>query len=157
MSERVTIEEYFMGRDLAYPEECTLDIQRNAVHLLESVNALLEFAAMQKIEPLAGQNGYVASGWRPPAVNDKTSNAAKASAHLLGLAVDLRDHADRSLARWCLRNLDRLEGLGLYMEDPRWTPNWVHLQVRAPGSGKRVYVPSTAPALALALPEQALA
>ena len=40
------------------------------------------------------------------------------------------------------------------MEDPQWTPTWVHLQIVPPGSRRRVYIPSSKPALAAKLPEQ---
>lgn len=156
MERAITPEQLFMGRDTAYREEWTLQIARNGLLLLDAVNPLIELSALQGITPQAlGPWGYVASGWRPKAVNDKTSNAAKSSAHLEGLAVDLHDWPDRRFARWCLRNLAHLTRLGLYAEDPRWSPTWLHLQIRAPGSGHRVFIPSSAPPLALALPEQA--
>lgn len=149
----LTLAQYWNGRDDAYQEECTLAIRRNAAALLAAVNTLLKCAEDDGVTALG-----VSSGWRPQAVNDRTSNAGKHSRHISGEAVDLTDHPDRSLARWCLRNLDRLAGLRLWMEDPRWTgaaaSPWVHLQSVPPGSGKRVYVPSSAPALAIALPEQ---
>lgn len=148
-----------MGRDEAYAADCTLAVRRNAAALLAAVNTLLRCAAADGVEPGIDEHtrNHVASGWRPAGVNARTSNAGKRSTHISGQGIDLQDLDDRSLARWCLRNLDRLEGLGLYMEDPRWTPSWVHLQSVPPGSGKRVYVPSTAPALAVKLPEQATA
>jgi hypothetical protein len=154
----ITASQYWMGRDTLYRLELTPEIRTNAAYLLAGVNALLVLAAGDGVVPGIDEKtgNYVASGWRPLAINDRTSHAAKSSTHILGLGVDLQDHRhERLLARWCLRKLQHLERLGLYMEDPRWTPDWVHLQRRAPGSGKRVYVPSSAPALALALPEQA--
>lgn len=154
----ITLEQFYMGRDKAYSEEWTLQIARNAIETVEKINAVLEVAALQQITPQAlGLYGYIASGWRPTAVNDKTSHAAKFSPHILALAGDLHDWPDRRLARWCLRNLDVLERLGLWMEMPRWTGGskpWVHLQVRSPASGRRVFIPSSAPPLALALPEE---
>lgn len=148
----ITLREYYMGRESAYSEDFTLEIARNASNLLAAVNTLLKCAEDDGVTALG-----VASGWRPSRVNDLTSHAAAHSAHLTGRAVDLRDHPDRQLARWCLRNLTILEKLELWMEDPRWCPSWTHLQSVAPGSGKRVFIPSNAPALALALPEQAAA
>jgi hypothetical protein len=152
----ITLQQYWTGRDEAFPEDCTLAVRRNAAALLAAVNTLLKCAAEDRVAPGIDEHTWnqVASGWRPPSVNARTSNAGKHSTHITGQGVDLQDHADRRLARWCLRNLDRLEGLGLYMEDPRWTPSWLHLQCVPPASGKRVYIPSSAPALALALPEQ---
>lgn len=145
-----------MGRDSAYAGEVTAGLRTNAAKTVDRVNLLLERAAAEGIEPAidAKSASQVASGWRPRAVNEATSNAAKSSTHIVGLAVDLRDTPDRDLARWCCRNLGELEELGLYMEDPQWTPTWVHLQIVPPHSGRRVYVPSTAPAMVAALPEQ---
>jgi hypothetical protein len=153
----ISLEQYWMGRELLHAAELTPPVRKNAVALLFAVNELLRRAALEGVEPGIDEHtgNEVASGWRPLGVNARTSNAAGKSSHIVGLGVDLQDHADRRLARWCLRNLDVLEELGLYMEDPRWSPSWVHLQLRPPGSGKRVYVPSSAPAIALALPEQA--
>lgn len=149
-----------MGRDKKFPADLTPEIRRNAALLLKRVNRLLEIAAREGIRPSQDvrTGTAVASGWRPKAVNDATPNAGKKSCHVTGQAIDLRDHVpDRALARWCLRSRDRLEEIGLWMEDPRWTPNWVHLQAVPPGSGMRVYVPTTAPALVAALPEQQVA
>ncbi len=151
----ITLEQYWMGRDAKYPAELTAEIRHHAEQLVAKVNNLLAFADADGVAPATSSRGdAIASGWRPPAVNDATTNAAKSSKHRTGQAVDLADGADRGLARWCLSNLDALEQIGLWMEDPRWTPTWVHLQLVPPGSGKRVYVPSTAPALAQALVEQ---
>lgn len=160
----ITITQYFMGRDEAYAAECTLQIRRNAASLLLPVNALLSLAAAEGVTPWRGDHdGFpsdVVSGWRPHSVNDATSHAGKFSAHLDALALDMRDAPDRRLARWSLRNAHPgglLEQHGIYMEDPRWTPSWVHWSTRVPGSGHRVFIPSAAPPLALALPEQAVA
>lgn len=145
-----------MGRDEAYREDLTFEVRRNVLSLLAAVNELLDRAAAEGILPGVDEHthNHVASGWRPAGVNARTANAGKRSTHISGRGIDLQDLEDRSLARWCLRNLDQLTTLGLWMEDPRWTPSWVHLQIVPPGSGKRVYVPSTSPALASALPEQ---
>lgn len=153
----ILLDQYWMGRDEEYPDDLTDEVRDNAGLLLERVNRLLESAAAKDVNPAidATTGTFVASGWRPRTVNDSTRNSGKNSRHIVGLAIDLRDTVpERPLARWCLRNLDLLEEIGLWMEDPQWTPTWVHLQAVPPGSGRRVYVPSTAPALAAALPEQ---
>lgn len=159
----ITRDMYFRGRDKSYAGEFTVEIARNASTLLERVNALLELAAAEGVTPGVDQVtlNAVASGWRPAGVNARTANAATASTHLLGLGIDIQDqHPGRPLARWCLRNLGQLERIGLWMEDPRWTGGknnndpWVHLQARPPRSGNRVYIPSSAPPGAPALPEQ---
>ena len=126
-----------MGRDLKYP--CSDEIKTNALETIKRTNELKLIYGIKE--------DIVASGWRPSAVNDATCNAAKGSTHLTGQALDTKD-PNRRFAKWCLQNLHELEEIGLWMEDPRWTPTWVHLQTVPPRSGKRVYVPSTKPALA---------
>lgn len=147
---------YHNSRDHLYAAELTPAIRDNVRELLGRVNLLLTWASQDNIRPAidAATGTHVASGWRPAAINDATANAAAASKHLTGQAVDLRDNGTRDLARWCLRNLDLLEEIGLYMEDPQWTPSWVHLQIVPPGSRRRVYCPSTRAPLAAKLPEQ---
>ncbi len=152
----ITVEQYFMGRDLVYALEVTQGLRANAAKLVDRVNLLLDRAAADGVAPGIDEKtgNDVASGWRPRAVNERTANSGKNSTHIAGLGVDLQDTPNRDLARWCVSNLDVLEELGLYMEDPQWTPDWVHLQIVAPGSGRRVYIPSTKPPLVAALPEQ---
>ena len=145
----IYLEEYFMGRDKTHATELTDEIMENAVALVDKINSLLQYAAADGV-PING----VASGWRPNGINEATSNAAKHSKHLTAHGCDVKDIPSRAFARWCLRNEDLLVEIGLWMEDPRWTPTWVHLQDIPPGSGKRVYIPSTKPPLADKLPEQ---
>lgn len=146
----ITIDQYWMGRDRGYRDVLTPEIVANAQITVDKANQLL--AAFEDETRIVIDT--VASGWRPPVVNSGTKNAAVGSKHLTARAVDVRDTPDRDLARWCLRNLDVLDDIGLWMEDPQWTPTWVHLQIVPPGSGRRVYVPSTQPPLAKLLPEQ---
>jgi hypothetical protein len=131
----VTKAEVLMGRDKLYPSEYTQEISDNIDSLLIPVN---------EARYACGFPWHVDSGWRPKAVNDATSNAAKASNHMKGLAVDFAD-PDGKLREWVLANLPLMASLGLYFEDFRWTKGWVHFQIVAPGSKHRIYVPSTAP------------
>lgn len=152
----ITLDDYWMGRDARYPHAMTDLVRANATLLLGRVNLLLSWAYVEHVTPAldAHTGTHVASGWRPKAINEATSNAAAASKHLTGQGIDLRDNGTRDLARWCLNNLDALEEIGLWMEDPQWTPSWVHLQSVPPGSRRRVYCPSSKPPLAALLPEQ---
>lgn len=152
----ITLQDYWMGRDAQYGAELTPEIVQNAELLMQRVGALLERAAAENVAPGIDDITCtcVASGWRPKSVNDKTSNASATSLHLKGLGIDLREAPGRALARFCLRNLDLLAELELWMEDPRWTPTWVHFQAGAPGNNERVFIPSSAPPLVAALPEQ---
>lgn len=154
----ITVAQYFMGRDSRYPKTLTLVIKTNAALWVHRVSQLLALAAADGVEPGIDEvtGNFMASGWRPPEVNDRTANAAATSTHLTGEGGDLQENGSgRPLARWCLRNLDKLAAIGLWMENPQWTPTWVHLQTKPPKSGNRVYIPSTAPAKAPPLPEQA--
>lgn len=89
----------------------------------------------------AGIEGMLRSGWRPAAVNAGVPGAATHSTHITGEAVDIAD-SDGSLRAWVARNLGELERLGLYMEDGRTTPTWLHVQTKPPASGHHVYIPS---------------
>ena len=153
----IHLEQYWMGRDRTHGAELTPEVTANAVVLVERINHVLACAAADDVCPeIHPETGtFVASGWRPRAVNDATPYAGRTSKHVIGCAVDLRDPSpQRALARWCLRNRTILEEVELWMEDPRWTPTWVHLQSIPPVSGNRVFVPSDTPPLVAALPEQ---
>lgn len=156
----LTLESYFIGpdgvrRDEVYADECTDEIRANAEGLIPKVNALLERMEADgvPIEDDENTGSPSHSGWRSKVVNEHTANAADHSRHLDGHADDLKD-PQRALATWAVNNLDVLEELGLYIEDPRWCPTWLHVQDVPPGSGHRCYIPSTAPAKCAALPGQ---
>lgn len=120
--------EILMGRDNSEP--LTKEMSYNLFNLLPRVN-LVRFEY--------GKPLYVSSGYRPPSIN-KSVGGSKNSAHLLCEAVDFKD-PNGYFAKWCLNNLHILKKAGLYMEDPRWTPGWVHLMSRAPASKSRVFIP----------------
>lgn len=150
-----------MGRDKTHAAELTDEIRRNAATTVALVNELLAEAEADGVIPGtdSATGTPVASGWRPAGINARTANAAKKSTHMFGLAVDLQDIPPvRPLARWCLKNQVVLERLGLWMERPQWTAGtngrdpWVHLQTVPPGSGRRVYIPSSATPQADPLP-----
>lgn len=135
---------FYDGRDEAYRDELTDEIRRNAEATVARANELLKRAGFEHV-------CSVNSGWRPRRVNAATPNASATSHHLSGRAVDLPDPR-RALAAWCVANLKVLAEIGLWMEDPRWTydengDHWVHVQTVPPKSGRRVFVPSTAPAI----------
>mgnify|MGYP001567219378 CR=1 FL=1 len=133
----ITLDAYFMGRNLTHSEEVTDEILTNATLTVAKVNDLLSRAGRSDIHT-------VNSGWRPKAINDATANAASSSRHLTAQACDISD-VDRTLSTWCVDNLSVLKEIGLWMEDPRWCPTWIHLQSVPPKSGKLVFIPSSAP------------
>ena len=131
----ISKKELLMGRDKKYASEYTKEVSDNLDKLLIPLNILRK---------RYGKPMYVSSGWRPAAVNASLSNAAKKSNHMKGLAADFKD-PDGKLRDWVVKHLEWLAGLGLYMEDFRWTPGWVHFQIVAPRSKNRVFVPSARP------------
>ena len=115
----ITLKDYLMGRDTTHKSELTEQIKENANKLLNKVNLLLA--------ELGYKSCKVSSGWRPPSLNKTITNAAKASAHQTGEAIDL------------------LEKYDLYREDGDFTKgkytNWCHLQTRPTKSGNRIFKP----------------
>ena len=134
----ISKDEVLMGRDKTYPDEYTQEISDN-------INLLL--VPMNQIRNSWAQPMRVNSGWRPAAINAKTPGAASHSKHTEGLAVDISD-VSGDLMRWVLANLQMMKDLGIYFEDFRWTPTWVHFQLGAPKSGKRIFIPNAQPPLA---------
>lgn len=119
--------------------DLTEERRENINDLVPAVNALLAHVDVPMVSnPQLGTlvAGSLYGGFRPQSCRI----GAPKSAHKEGLAVDLYDPCGE-LDGWCLRNLDQLAACGLYLEDPRHTPGWAHLTIRAPKSGKRVFVP----------------
>jgi len=131
---KVTKEELLMGRDKEYAIEYTDQISANLDALLVPIN---------KIRDAYGKPMKCNSGWRPPEINASTPGAATHSKHMEGLAADFSD-PDGEFMKWVLQNLQLMYDLNIFMEDFRWTPNWVHFQLGEPKSGKRIFIPSTA-------------
>lgn len=153
----IDLQQYFMGRDKAYANDLTPEIEHNAAETVRRANLLLTAASADTAcaALIASSKNLVASGWRPPGVNAATANAAKLSKHMTGQALDIHDSPTlRVLARWALSptGLAALEEIGLWCERPQWCPSWLHVQTVPPKSGARFYVPSSAPPLCAALP-----
>ena len=129
----ITLQDYWRGRDALYPLAMTPEIESNAWKLLGLVNALLA---------MYGGHPHVSSGWRPPAVNQSTPNAAVNSKHMTGQAIDLAD-PDGMLDEWLTSDvgLDAMQTIGLWAEAPAFTKNWCHLQSVPPKSGRRIFNP----------------
>lgn len=115
----ITIEDYFMGRDIEYKEDITEEIRDNAAKLLKSVNAFLSKIGNDK-------KYVVSSGWRPLAINSKLSNSSKKSLHMVGSAIDIQD-SDNALQRLIEANKAMLKEHGLWLENPQYTKGWIHL------------------------------
>lgn len=130
----ISMQELTMGRDQRYPKDFTKEVQANLKVLHEKINIVRE---------KFGKPMIVSSGWRSPEINASTPGAAKASKHLVGLAVDIYDK-DGVLWKWVIENLQLMQDLALYIEDKRFTNTWVHFQIGPPKSGKRIFKPSSA-------------
>ena len=147
LRDRITAAQYF-GQYAEHPD-ATAQVRYHATGLLDVVNDLLEVAAADGCELPENQNtssrisGNGNGGFRP----QDSKVGADNSKHKQGRGIDIYD-PQRQFASWCLAHPEELEKRGLHMEDPRWTPTWVHLQDVPPGSRKLVYRPSMAPALA---------
>jgi hypothetical protein len=131
MITQISLDDYWMGRDKEYASSLTDAIRFNAT----KDGVLL----------VAGKNNsLVNSGWRPPAVNAATPNAAARSRHMTGEACDVHD-PDGALDKWCVANLPVLAKVGLWMEHPKATPGWCHLQTVPQASfaktGLRIFSP----------------
>jgi hypothetical protein len=139
----ITKEGVLMGRDKEYP--LTPAMEANLERLVDCVNNLLVLAAARGIV-----RGTVTSGYRPGPYNKKAGGATT-SAHCTCEAVDLADPG-QDLAHYLQQDWIRngntkslLKSCGLYMEHPDATKglvgSWIHLTIRAPGSGNRVFKP----------------
>ena len=123
----ITANEVLMGRDQKWP--LSPELKNNLDTLLIALNMFRGYYN----KPM-----NVSSGYRPAAINVLIKNAASHSAHSECLACDFHD-LNGELDKFCMANLDILEHCGLYLEHPDNTPNWCHLTVRPPKSGKRVF------------------
>jgi Peptidase M15 len=119
------------------PENLTTFQLSNLNQLIERVNALLADYP-HSVE--------VSSGYRSAALNASLPNSGAKSWHLQCAAVDLADKP--GLLQYILERLQECADIGLWLEDPRHTPTWIHLQIYPPSSGRRVFVPSSKAAIA---------
>ena len=103
----VTEDEY-MG-NAQYPSDTHIN---NALDLLARVN---------RIRIWYNHPMIVSSGYRTP-LHNASIGGAQGSLHCQCRAIDIRD--------WCLNNLPYIAETGLWMENPMYTPGWVHLDTR---------------------------
>jgi hypothetical protein len=128
----ISIKEILMGR--VKFEDLSPELQANVTELHTKIN-LLRTAISRPLK--------VNDGLRRVGV-DMPKNGAAQSNHYLGFAIDIDDDDSAWLWQWVLANLDLMQEIGLFMEDPRWTHGkgtWMHFQIRPPKSGKRIYIP----------------
>lgn len=148
----LTLEQALKGPDkvsraVKYKDDYSSEIEAAMLDTLRRVNAVVNVYEAETGDTV----DEVRSGWRPPAVNEATSNAAKASRHLFGDALDVANKASKSgerFALWCFNNQHVLETHGLWMEHPASTVlaakedgknPWCHLQRTPSLSGQRAF------------------
>lgn len=129
----ISLTDYWMGRDKAYPTAMTPQIEKNAELTTRLANALLA---------RFGESRKVNSGWRPPQVNAATANAAPMSKHMMAQAIDLAD-PEGDLDDWLMTDVGQrtMTEIGLWHEHPAATKGWCHLQTIPPRSGRRTFYP----------------
>jgi len=134
----ITKQMYTHGREKKFASEYTDEIFNNSNKTIARASELLSRMGKSKV--------YVTSGWRPKSINSSVGGSPN-SLHIYGLAIDISD-PDKSIGEWCVNNLETLSEIGIWMEsltkthaseDPR--QRWVHLQVQAPKSGNRIFIP----------------
>lgn len=122
----ISMQEVLMGR--AKLEDLSDELKANGQELLRRLNLFrTEY----------GTPMIVSSGYRPANQNTQ-AGGAKQSAHMSLQACDFIDK-DGKLFDFIKANPDILEKCDLYMEDPRWTKNWIHLQSRP--TNERIFLP----------------
>lgn len=113
----VTRNEILMGRDREYP--LTKEMEANLAVLLVRVN---------KLRQIWGKPLVVTSGYRPGYYNTRAGGAPN-SAHTTCEAVDFLDKG-QELSSWLVQNPDILRECGLFLENPKFTRTWAHLDIR---------------------------
>lgn len=111
-------------------QECPPELEGNLSKLLFSLN---------KFRLLYGIPMLVSSGLRSPQRNAAVGGSPT-SAHLTCEACDFTDSSG-DIKKWVLANPTVLEECGLYAEDFGTTTTWIHLTIRAPKSGSRIFKP----------------
>ena len=99
---------------------------------------------LNKLRKLWGKPMIITSGLRSEAQQKDLIKAGKSTAtkskHLLGLAADIADPGNK-LYDFLQANPKIMEEIGLWCEDKSATPNWAHIQISPPKSGKRFFLP----------------
>lgn len=136
----ITLQQYF-GPWWEHAD-VTPERKANAERLLEMVERLELLALVDGVEfpdnPVteSGVSGQTYGGFRP----QDCPQGAPHSSHKEGLAVDRYDPSN-AIDNWCVENQDLLVQCGIYIEHPKATPRWSHWSIKAPKSGKHVFIP----------------
>lgn len=150
---------------MTYKSDYTPELEIAGSQTVDTGNLLIA-----EYEAVSGRKiDRCSSGWRPEAVNERTANSGKNSAHIDGEAEDVTGaddieavitfdadglknggYARSRFAVWCAQNLPRLKAHELHMEDWHYTARkhtdgtwavWCHITTRPPHSGLTMYEP----------------
>lgn len=136
----ISKEDILMGR--VKWEDLSPEVHENIEKLVERVNIFFEDFKWPKELPR-----IVNDGFRRP--QDVPKGGAVKGAHLEGLAIDLDDNESGIVWKYVWENRELLKDLGIWVEHPCWTHNsggtWIHMQVVAPKSGNRFFIPNSSP------------
>jgi uncharacterized protein YcbK (DUF882 family) len=127
-------------QDVLQGKFCPLELEDNLLELLTKVNKIYDAYQI----PLVVTSGYRSKEdqiniYIKKGVKDLTKIPMK-SRHLTCEAVDLYDPKGQ-LQQWILKNRSLMEEIGLWFEDFKYTPKWVHAQTRPPRSGSLFFKP----------------
>lgn len=103
-------------------------------------NLQMLLAILNVIRDKYGKPMIINSGLRSDADQKRINPKAPKSKHLTGQAADIKD-VNSDFWNWCMKNMDLMEELGVYFEDKKSTPVWVHVQIVPPKSSKRIFIP----------------
>lgn len=126
----ISLQAYLMGREAEFPP--TPEMLADANSLLQRVESLFYDLGIELTDD------DLSSGYRPGRFNVMAGGSAN-SAHLKCVAIDIKD-PNKKFAKAVLQNPQLLDRHGLYLEDPKYCPTWLHLQTRK--TRNRVFKPS---------------
>jgi hypothetical protein len=133
----ISMDEFLMKR--CKLEDLDKETQENAKKTVEISN---------KIRTAYGKPMKVNDGIR---IKGKNDYGAPKSNHYKGLAIDIDDDNAGTFWKWCMlpAQMEMFKKEGVWLEHGCYTHHkggtWVHLQIVAPGSKKRIFIPSTDP------------
>ena len=124
-------------------KEAPIEHHINLAKLLARLNEFREAYG----KPLRVTSGYRSMNkhleiYAKKGITDQSKIPMKSN-HLFGLAADLVPIEDdiKHLHDWVLDNVKLCEELGLYFEKFDYSPTWLHVQIVAPKSGNRFFIP----------------
>lgn len=102
------------------------------------------FERVMELQDAFGSDFIITSGLRSDELQAELIAAGKTNAvhskHIAGAAADIKD-PKKTLGKFIKENEALLKAIGLYAEHPDYTKGWVHVQILAPKSGKRIFIP----------------